>query len=109
MERLQEALSIPVFHDDQHGTSIITLAALLNALKLVNKEKEIDRLKIVIAGAGSAGYGIFRILTEVGCSNIIVTDSLGPIYPDRFDLATLSKYKVEMAHRTNVKHLKEKV
>ena len=106
VERLQRELSIPVFHDDQHGTSIITLAGLFNALKLVNKEMEIDRLKIVIAGAGSAGYGIFRILTEVGCSNIIVTDSRGPIYSGRFDLATSSKYKIEMAHRTNVEQLK---
>ncbi len=106
VERLQEALSIPVFHDDQHGTSIITLAALFNALKLVNKENEINTLKIVIAGAGSAGYGIFKILTEVGCSNIIVTDSKGPIYPQRFDFTTLSKYKLEMANRTKEKHLK---
>lgn len=106
VERLQRELSIPVFHDDQHGTSIITLAGLFNALKLVNKEMEIDRLKIVIAGAGSAGYGIFRILTEVGCSNIIVTDSRGPIYSGRFDLVTSSKYKIEMAHRTNVEQLK---
>ena len=106
VERLQKVLSIPVFHDDQHGTSIITLAALFNALKLVNKDKKIDRLKIVIAGAGSAGYGIFRLLTEVGCSNIIVTDSRGPLHPDRFDFPTASKYKREMALRTNVKHLK---
>lgn len=106
VERLQRELPIPVFHDDRHGTSIITLAGLFNALKLVNKEMEIDRLKIVIAGAGSAGYGIFRILTEVGCSNIIVTDSRGPIYSDRFDLSTSSKYKIEMAHRTNVEQLK---
>ena len=106
VERLQKVLSIPVFHDDQHGTSIITLAALFNALKLVNKEKKIDRLKIVIAGAGSAGYGIFRLLTEVGCSNIIVTDSRGPLYADRFDLPTASKYKREMALRTNIKYLK---
>ena len=106
VERLQKVLSIPVFHDDQHGTSIITLAALLNALKLVNKDKEIDRLKIVIAGAGSAGYGIFRLLTEVGCCNIIVTDSNGVLYVDRFDFSTLGKYKREMALRTNVKQLK---
>jgi malate dehydrogenase (oxaloacetate-decarboxylating) len=106
VERLQKVLSIPVFHDDQHGTSIITLAALFNALKLVNKDKKIDRLKIVIAGAGSAGYGIFRLLTEVGCSNIIVTDSRGPLHADRFDFPTASKYKREMALRTNVKHLK---
>src|SRR6476646_4103850 len=60
VERLQKELTIPVFHDDQHGTAIITLAALLNALKLV--DKEISKIKIVIAGAGSAGYGIFKLL-----------------------------------------------
>ena len=106
VERLQKVLSIPVFHDDQHGTSIITLAALFNALILVNKDKEIGRLKIVIAGAGSAGYGIFRLLTEVGCCNIIVTDSNGALYPERFDFSSLGKYKREMALRTNVTQLK---
>ena len=106
VERLQKVLSIPVFHDDQHGTSIITLAALFNALILVNKDKEIGRLKIVIAGAGFAGYGIFRLLTEVGCCNIIVTDSNGALYPERFDFSSLGKYKREMALRTNVTQLK---
>lgn len=108
VERLQEALSIPVFHDDQHGTSIITLAALFNALKLVNKDNQLDRLKIVIAGAGSAGYGIFRLLTKVGCCNIIVIDSNGPLYAERFDFPTLGKYKQEMALFTSIKHLKGK-
>ena len=81
VERLQKELSIPVFHDDQHGTAIITLAALLNALKLI--DKEISKIKIVIAGAGSAGYGIFRILRKAGAKNIIVTDSLGALYENR--------------------------
>ncbi|MGH9982782.1 MAG: malic enzyme-like NAD(P)-binding protein [Nitrososphaeraceae archaeon] len=84
----------------------MTLAALFNALKLVNKEKKMDRLKVVIAGAGSAGYGIFRILIEVGCSNIIVTDSKGQLHRDRVDLSTSSKYKIEMANHSNVKHPK---
>jgi malate dehydrogenase (oxaloacetate-decarboxylating) len=105
VERLQKELSIPVFHDDQHGTSIITLAALFNALKLVNIE-EVNRLKIVIAGAGSAGYGIFRILTEVGCSDIIVTDSKGAIYANRSGQTSSNKYKLEIANQTNVKLLK---
>jgi malate dehydrogenase (oxaloacetate-decarboxylating) len=105
VERLQKVLSIPVFHDDQHGTAIITLAALFNALKLVNKDKQLDRLKIVIAGAGSAGYGIFRLLTKVGCFNIIVTDSNGPLCAERSDFPTLGKYKKEMALPTNIKHL----
>ena len=60
VERLQKDLSIPVFHDDQHGTAIIALAGLLNALKL--QQKKIESIQVVIAGAGSAGYGIFRIL-----------------------------------------------
>jgi malate dehydrogenase (oxaloacetate-decarboxylating) len=106
VERLQKELSIPVFHDDQHGTSIITLAALFNALKLVNKEEEVNRLKIVIAGAGSAGYGIFRILTEVGCSDIIVTDSKGAIYANKSGQTSSNKYKLEIANQTNVKLLK---
>jgi malate dehydrogenase (oxaloacetate-decarboxylating) len=106
VERLQKELSIPVFHDDQHGTSIITLAALFNALKLVNKEEEVNRLRIVIAGAGSAGYGIFRILTEVGCSDIIVTDSKGAIYANRSGQTSSNKYKLEIANQTNVKLLK---
>jgi malate dehydrogenase (oxaloacetate-decarboxylating) len=105
VERLQKELSIPVFHDDQHGTSIITLAALFNALKLVNIE-EVNRLKIVIAGAGSAGYGIFRILTEVGCSDIVVTDSKGAIYANRSGQTSSNKYKLEIANQTNVKLLK---
>jgi malate dehydrogenase (oxaloacetate-decarboxylating) len=79
---------------------------LFNALKLVNKDMELDRLKIVISGAGSAGYGIFRLLAKVGCNNIIVTDSNGLLYADRFDFHTLSKYKREMALRTNMKLLK---
>jgi malate dehydrogenase (oxaloacetate-decarboxylating) len=108
VERLQETLSIPVFHDDQHGTSIITLAALFNSLKLVKKDKQLDRLKIVIAGAGSAGYGIFRLLSKVGCSNIVVIDSNGPLYAERSDFPTLGKYKREMALFPNMKHLKGK-
>jgi len=82
VERLQKELTIPVFHDDQHGTAIITLAALLNALKLVGKE--ISKIKIVIAGAGSAGYGIFKLLSKAGATNIIVTDSIGALYENRF-------------------------
>ena len=81
VERLQKEISIPVFHDDQHGTAIIALAGLLNALKLL--QKRIDSIRVVIAGAGSAGYGIFRILKEAGCRNIVVTDSHGAIYKNR--------------------------
>ena len=84
IKRLQNELSIPVFHDDQHGTAVITLAALINSLNLVNKT--IDSIKIVISGAGSAGYGIFKILKKAGCKDIIVIDSKGAIYDGREDL-----------------------
>ncbi len=98
VERLHKDLSIPVFHDDQHGTAIITLAGLLNALRLL--QKRIDRICIVIAGAGSAGYGIFKILREAGCKNIVVTDSSGAIDKDRIR-GTENPYKKEIADKTN--------
>ena len=98
VERLQKELSIPVFHDDQHGTAIITLAGLLNALRLV--QKRIDNVKVVIAGAGSAGYGIFKILKEAGCGNIVVTDSIGAIYKNRIK-GMDNPYKKEIADKTN--------
>jgi malate dehydrogenase (oxaloacetate-decarboxylating) len=98
VERLHRDLSIPVFHDDQHGTAIITLAGLLNALKLL--QKRIDNIRVVIAGAGSAGYGIFRILREAGCRNIVVTDSVGAIYENRIK-GLDNPYKKEIADKTN--------
>ena len=98
VERLQKDLSIPVFHDDQHGTAIIALAALLNSLRLVRKS--IHSIRVVIAGAGSAGYGIFRILKEAGCRNIIVTDSMGAIYENRIK-GISSRFKKEIADKTN--------
>ena len=98
VERLQKDLPIPVFHDDQHGTALIALAGLLNALKLL--QKRIDSIRVVIAGAGSAGYGIFRILKEAGCRSIIVTDSQGAIYQNR-PKSIDNPYKKEIADETN--------
>jgi malate dehydrogenase (oxaloacetate-decarboxylating) len=98
VERLQKELSIPVFHDDQHGTAIIALAGLLNALRLL--QKRINDIRVVIAGAGSAGYGIYRILKEAGCRNIVVTDSHGAIYKNRIK-GISSPYKKEIADNTN--------
>ena len=98
VERLRKDLSIPVFHDDQHGTAIIALAGLFNALRLV--QKRIDSIRVVIAGAGSAGYGIFRILKEAGCKNIVVTDSVGAIYENRIK-GIDNPYKKEIADKTN--------
>ena len=104
IKRLRDELSIPVFHDDQHGTAVITLAALINSLKIV--DKKIDNIKVIIAGAGSAGYGIFKILKEAGCRDIIVTDSKGAIYEGREDLVTVvnsqnSSDKQEIARNSN--------
>jgi len=84
---------IPIFHDDQHGTSVITLAALVNALKIV--DKKIKEIKIVIAGAGSAGYGIVRLLDFANCKNIVVLDSAGAIYHNR--PKNMDKFKKEIA------------
>ena len=107
VKRLRDELSIPVFHDDQHGTAVITLAALINSLKIVGKK--MDNIKIIIAGAGSAGYGIFKILNEAGCKDIIVTDSKGAIYEGRKDLVTVgsqnSPDKQEIAKNSNFNKL----
>jgi malate dehydrogenase (oxaloacetate-decarboxylating) len=100
VERLQHELPIPVFHDDQHGTAVITLAALLNATKLIG-QKRLDDVKIVIAGAGSSGYGIFKILHKAGCKNIIVLDSRGALYKGRND-GIDNPFKKEIADKTNV-------
>lgn len=98
VERLHNELQIPVFHDDQHGTAVITLAALVNALRILHKG--ISDIRVVIAGAGSAGYGIFRILQEAGCRNIVVTDSIGAIYEDRVS-GIDNQYKREIAVKSN--------
>ena len=81
VERLQKEMSIPIFHDDRHGTAVITLAALINALRIVQKNAK--NVKVVIAGAGSAGYGIFKILSRAGFEEIIVIDKKGAIYDGR--------------------------
>lgn len=94
---LEKSLDIPIFHDDRHGTSVIVLAALLNSLVLVNKK--ISEIKVVIAGAGSAGYGIIKLLNFAGCRNIIVLDSLGTVYKGR--RRGMNRYKKEIAELTN--------
>lgn len=76
--RLEEELDIPVFHDDQHGTAIVVTAALLNALKVVNKK--IDEIKLVLNGAGSAGGAICRMLLHAGVKNLVVCDKDGVLY-----------------------------
>ncbi|MHB8984716.1 MAG: malic enzyme-like NAD(P)-binding protein [Eubacteriales bacterium] len=87
-DRLTSLLDIPVFHDDQHGTAIVTLAGLINALKVVGKD--ISGIKLVISGAGAAGVAITKILKDAGARNIIVCDRKGAIARDRMS-GVLSK------------------
>ena len=82
--RLRETLDIPIFHDDQHGTAIVSLAALINALKIV--KKTIAQVCIVINGAGAAGVAIARLLRKAGAQNIIMCDSKGVLSQDRTDM-----------------------
>jgi malate dehydrogenase (oxaloacetate-decarboxylating) len=84
-KRLRQELDIPVFHDDQHGTAIVTLAALINALKLVNKS--MAEVRIVINGAGAAGVAIARLLKKAGAVHILLCDSKGIISAQRQDLS----------------------
>lgn len=100
-KRLKECCDIPVFHDDQHGTAVITLAGILNALKLVGKK--LDEVKIVTSGAGAAGIAIIRLLMSMGLKNVIMTDRRGAIYEGREDLNPI---KEEMAGITNFRHEK---
>lgn len=89
--RLSEELEIPVFHDDQHGTAIVVLAGLINALKVVEKKKE--EIKVVISGAGAAGIAITELLAQYGISNYCLCDSKGVVHTAREDL---NKYKKEV-------------
>jgi len=83
-ERLRNELDIPVFHDDQHGTAIVTLAALVNALKVVGKR--LEDVKIVLTGVGAAGIAVADILLHAGAKNVIGADRAGAVYRGRFDL-----------------------
>ena len=94
--RLKEVMDIPVFHDDQHGTAIIVLAALMNALKLTGKK--IENLKAVFSGAGAAGTAICRLLMSVGLKDVILTDKFGVVYEGRPDM---DEALSEMAKITN--------
>ncbi|MDK2785251.1 MAG: hypothetical protein PWQ41_1943 [Bacillota bacterium] len=95
-ERLKAELDIPVFHDDQHGTAIVVLAALLNALRVVGKP--LKEVTVTINGAGAAGVAIARLLAQVGVADIILCDRAGAIYPGR---AHNSAIKEEIAAVTN--------
>ena len=98
-ERLKELLSIPVFHDDQHGTAIVVLAGIINALKVVGKEKE--NCQVVVNGAGSAGIAITKLLLTYGFSKITMCDRLGIISEDYPELNWMQQ---KMAKLTNPDH-----
>ncbi|SCY26305.1 malate dehydrogenase (oxaloacetate-decarboxylating) [Lachnospiraceae bacterium XBB2008] len=95
-KKLKECCDIPIFHDDQHGTAVITLAGLMNALKVVGKN--IEDIKIVTSGAGAAGIAIIKLLMAMGLKNVIMTDRQGAIYEGR---EGLNPVKEEMAKITN--------
>ena len=96
-ERLKKELDIPVFHDDQHGTAIVVLAGIINALRVVHKEKETCR--VVVNGAGSAGIAITKLLLRYGFKDVTMCDRLGIIGPDYPDLNWMQK---EMTQVTNL-------
>ncbi len=99
-ERLKKELNIPVFHDDQHGTAIIVLAGIINALKVV--KKDLDKVKIVINGAGAAALAIAHLLIKAGINagSMIILDSTGALYLGKKDL---NSYKEKFAKLTNKK------
>lgn len=104
-ERLQREADIPIMHDDQHGTAVVVLAGLLNALKVRGDRKaevlnggEAENIKIVVNGAGAAGVAIVKILLDFGFKNIVVCDTKGAIYEGREDLEGI---KMEVAQKTN--------
>lgn len=100
-ERLKKELSIPVFHDDQHGTAIVVLAALLNALRIV--KKGMNRIKVVINGAGSAGIAIANLLLKAGITDITLVSLEGILCPGE---EWMNDRQAEIAKRTNLFHIR---
>lgn len=101
-ERLKEEMEIPVFHDDQHGTAIVTAAGLINALKVA--EKSLDEIKVVISGVGAAGIAVTKLLLNLGVQDIIVCDRKGAIYEGR--TVGMNLFKEKIAKKTNLKRKK---
>ncbi|MGF6952863.1 malate dehydrogenase (oxaloacetate-decarboxylating) [Neobacillus sp. B4I6] len=96
-DRLRKACEIPVFHDDQHGTAIVTAAGLINALKLA--DKKIEDIRVAVNGAGSAGVAIVKLLLHMGVKDVILCDTKGIIYEGR--PFGMNRFKDEMAQMTN--------
>jgi len=101
-ERLKKILDIPVFHDDQHGTAIVVLSGLINALKVVNKD--LDKIKVVINGAGASAIAVLKFIMSAGVKNAILCDSKGTIYEGRKE--NMNPVKEEMAKITNKEKIK---
>ena len=97
-KKLKERCDIPIFHDDQHGTAIVVLAAMMNALKLL--KKDISEISVVCSGAGAAGIAIIRLLMSMGLKDVVLCDRMGAIYEGREDLNPI---KAEMAAISNRK------
>ncbi|MDE6425065.1 MAG: NAD-dependent malic enzyme [Ruminococcus sp.] len=96
-KKLKECCDIPIFHDDQHGTAVVTLAAMLNALKLTGKH--IDDIRVVTSGAGAAGIAIIRLLISMGLKDVVLCDRKGAIYKGRTE--DMNPVKEAMAEITN--------
>lgn len=96
-KKLKECCDIPIFHDDQHGTAVVTLAAMLNALKLTGKH--IDEIRVVTSGAGAAGIAIIRLLISIGLKDVVLCDRKGAIYKGRTE--DMNPVKEAMAEITN--------
>jgi malate dehydrogenase (oxaloacetate-decarboxylating) len=110
LEKLQEVLDVPVWHDDQQGTALVTLAGLINALKIVGKK--LDQVKIVLFGAGAANICTYRYLKVAGANpkNIVVIDSQGVLYkerPDVEEMKTSNPWKYQIVLETNEENVKE--
>ncbi len=99
-ERLKKELTIPVFHDDQHGTAIVTLAGMFNACKLTGRK--LKDLKVVINGAGAAGVAIVKLLFEAGVKEVIMCDSRGIIHKGRNDLNDTKKKMAKLTNKSQV-------
>lgn len=100
-ERLKDELPIPVMHDDQHGTAIVTLAGMINAMRVTGRN--LNDLKVVINGSGAAGVAIVKLLQHVGVREIIMCDSRGIIYKGRGEMNDVKKEMAEITNRTRVK------
>lgn len=96
-KKLKERCSIPIFHDDQHGTAVVVLAGLINALKLVNKK--IEDIEVVVSGAGAAGIAITKLLMQTGLKNVILCDRTGAIYEGRDNLNPIKEEMAKVSNR----------